>query len=199
MFNSDYFFEIGSKLKEKDNICHFSEFGCFDNEVIESALISKNFSIKHLSIWEFLLLSGPFMIIITHNDHHISARRFEDGGRIWIFDSLANGPAYDSDNVEEKLIYNILKHFFDGQTQNAPQVLQVFKCDATVQFSEHELHLTYGFNNVISTCSIFKIPIKEILSSNLFDISNKLYCTLVELFTGRPRFISGFKGLVLGM
>jgi hypothetical protein len=69
----------------------------------------------------------PFMIIITHELHHFSARRFVKNEDIWIFDSLSTGPVKDSPNQDESLYLNILRHFKDGHFQRAPQIIAVQK------------------------------------------------------------------------
>jgi hypothetical protein len=116
---------------------YYNENGDFSQEVIEEALIGKGFDFEIVSIEAFnelLSSNDPLMLIITRLNHHYSARRFETGGPLWVFDSLFENPVKDSQLINEKLLY-FLKENFNMRTI----VTRVFTMQNTIQYMKLRL------------------------------------------------------------
>jgi hypothetical protein len=130
VFSPESFFDTSKNLTKIDNLTHHTKSGYFDTDTIYAALECFGLSCNLLNVRDIedkLKSKEPFMIIVTHESHHFSARRFNANDVIWIFDSLTSGPVKDSLIEEETLFFNILRHFKEGHIQRAPQVVSVQK------------------------------------------------------------------------
>ena len=168
VFSPESFRNISDNLTKIDNFTHHSKSGYFDTDTIYGALESLGLSCRLLNMCDIeyqLESKDPFMIIVTHELHHFSARRFNSNDGIWIFDSLAKGPVKDSLIIEESLFFNILRHFKEGHIQRAPQVVSVQKGDAynDVEFKEVEFKQSYDVHSLSN--SVFSDVKKEPLPS----------------------------------
>jgi len=128
--SSEFFHHKSEILTLTDNLKHHNETGFFDTDTLYAALeaLGYNCCVLDLENIERLFMSSePFMIIITHELHHFSARRFVKNSAIWIFDSLSTGPVKDNQNQDESLFLNILRHIKEGHIQRATQIISVQK------------------------------------------------------------------------
>ena len=62
------------------------------------------------------------MLIITHLKHHFSARRFEENGDLWIFDSFAKRPVKDKETFS---MFDLLIEHLDYGGDNIPLVEKI--------------------------------------------------------------------------
>jgi hypothetical protein len=117
------------ELKKVDKIDHVYPNGDFDNEVIKCALRKllncDPIDVSIDIIDEISNSKSPIMVIVTHNDHHYSARRFYNNGPLWLFNSLSGSPIIDN-NLFETLKDQMINSPLIG----APQTMALFDNDS---------------------------------------------------------------------
>jgi hypothetical protein len=148
MFDVETLVKIAKDLKAiqliqypQDDIIYYTEYprGNFTTHVIEKALIDKGFEATILNRVQLELQINncqPIMLIITHLKHHFSARRFEENGDLWIFDSFANGPVKDKESFS---MFDLLIKHLDYGGDNIPFVEKIIPTSAcaTLDFSSY--------------------------------------------------------------
>ena len=76
------------------------------------------------------------MLLICDLDHFYSARRFEENGDLWIFDSFANGPVKDKESFS---MFDLLINHLDYGGDNTPLVEKIIPTSTctTREFSSY--------------------------------------------------------------
>ena len=113
LFNIQTLIEVSRELKKKWPERTFyteSPKGNFTSDVLEQALVNVGLSVKALNQQHLTNLktdTRPIMLIITHKRHHYSARRFEQDGDLWIFDSMAKEAIIDKNEMFTYLLNHL--------------------------------------------------------------------------------------------
>ena len=148
MFNQNDLINCANILSSRETtlqfpITHYNNNGDFDNEVIEAVLRSKGFGIINceINLDDWINNGEPFMFIITLSAHHYSARRFEQNGDIWIFDSQLECAVLDSPLYEEKILVCLKNIFLKTNEKvyneaNIPIITYVYRTEQTFNYNE---------------------------------------------------------------
>ena len=124
LFVKEDFLASAEQLKQKDDLIHCYENGFFDTEVIEDVLTQKGIQSALVSSDTFDLYlnhNDVVSLVVTHKQHHYSARRFIINGNIWLFESLNQKP------IVCNLLFDRLRREIEkSSVLDAPQLLVIF-------------------------------------------------------------------------
>jgi hypothetical protein len=184
MFDVENLVKVAKDLKAnqmiqypKDNIIYYTEYprGNFTTHVIEKALIDKGFETTILNRAQLELQINnrqPIMLIITHLKHHFSARRFEENGDLWIFDSFAKRPVKDKETFS---MFDLLIEHLDYGGDNIPLVEKIIPnktCESLVFSSYYKSVQSTSRKQTNPYQMTFQKLLPEKTSKNVNKLSN---------------------------